>query len=380
MQMKENKFISSAGPSITELEINYVTDAIKNGWGNNMNGYIDRFTSKFSEYVDLPYCLPTSHCTDAIHLALIAAGIKEGDEVIVPDLTWVASAAPILYLNATPVFADVDPQTWCINPDSIQENITSKTKAVIAVDLLGNMPDMDPIINLCNQNDLILIEDAAEGIGASYKNKLAGQFGHISVFSLNATKLIMSGQGGVLCTSDEKLFEKAKLFSHHGIDQNIEGKYFWSYELGYQYKWTNIQAALALAQLERIHELIEFKTKLYDKFQEELSSIDGLSLNDSPDIIQQSYWITCAIHEKIGELSKESVIKEFNESGIAIRPMFYPISAMPPYKKFANKDVSSINKVSYDISRNGICLPSGNDLNLEEDVPRIASKLKNILS
>lgn len=378
--MQKNKFIPSAGPSITSLEIDYVTDAIKNGWGANMNGYLDKFTLKFSEYIDLPFCLPTSHCTDAIHLALIAAGIKEGDEVIVPDLTWVASAAPILYLNATPVFADVDPQTWCITPESIQKNITSKTKAVIAVDLLGNMPDMDSIIDLCNENEIILIEDAAEGIGASYKGKLAGQFGHISVFSLNATKLIMSGQGGILCTRDKKLFEKAKLASHHGIDQNIEGKYFWSYELGYQYKWTNIQAALALAQLERISELLEFKTNLYYRFKEELSSIPGLILNDGPDTIQQSYWITCAVHNQIGKLSKEFVMDEFNKADIGIRPMFYPISSMPPYRKFAKKDISSINKVSYNVSMNGICLPSGNDLNLEEDVPRIASKLKNILS
>lgn len=372
--------IPSAGPSITSLEIDYVTDAIKNGWGANMNGYLDKFTSKFSEYIDLPYCLPTSHCTDAIHLALIAAGIKEGDEVIVPDLTWVASAAPILYLNATPVFADVDPQTWCITPESVQKNITSKTKAVIAVDLLGNMPDMDSIIDLCNENEIILIEDAAEGIGASYKGKLAGQFGHISVFSLNATKLIMSGQGGIFCTKDKKLFEKAKLVSHHGIDQNIEGKYFWSYELGYQYKWTNIQAALALAQLERISELIEFKTNLYYRFKEELSSIPGLILNDGPDTIQQSYWITCAVHNQIGKLSKEFVMDEFNKSDIDIRPMFYPISSMPPYRKFAKKDISSINKVSYNVSMNGICLPSGNELSLDNDVPRIANVFKKILS
>jgi perosamine synthetase len=378
--MNIKRRISSAGPSITSLEIDYVTDAIKNGWGANMNGYLDRFTSKFSEYIDLPYCLPTSHCTDAIHLALIAAGIKEGDEVIVPDLTWVASAAPILYLNATPVFADVDPQTWCITPESIQKNITSKTKAVIAVDLLGNMPDMDSIIDLCNENEIILIEDAAEGIGASYKGKLAGQFGHISVFSLNATKLIMSGQGGILCTRDKKLFEKAKLVSHHGIDQNIEGKYFWSYELGYQYKWTNIQAALALAQLERISELIEFKTNLYYRFKEELSSIPGLILNDGPDTIQQSYWITCAVHNQIGKLSKEFVMDEFNKADIDIRPMFYPISSMPPYRKFAKKDISSINKVSYNVSMNGICLPSGNELSLDNDVSRIANVFKKILS
>ena len=247
-----NKPITSAGPSISELEINYVNDAVKHGWQNKRNYYLDKFTEKFSNYINLKYCLTTAHCTDAIHLALLSIGIKQGDEVIVPDLTWVASAAPILYVGAKPIFADVDINNWCVTADSIEKCITKKTKAIIVVDLLGNMPEWKEILFLCNKHNIRIIEDAAEGIGAKYNNVNAGKFGEVSLFSFNATKLIMSSQGGALCTDDKKIFKKAKLISHHGIDKKLSEKYYWSNELGYNYNWTNIQAALALAQLKEL--------------------------------------------------------------------------------------------------------------------------------
>ena len=203
MKNELNKRIRSAGPSITDAEIELVSVAIRDGWRENMSLYIDMFVDEFSAYTNQKYCLPTSHCTDAIHLAMLALDIGVGDEVIVPDLTWVASAAPIVYSGATPVFADIDPVSLCVSADTISEKITSKTKAVVVVDLLGNMPDWDDILDLCHNRKLRVIEDAAEGIGATYNKCLAGTFGEISLFSFNATKLIMSGQGGMFCTNDE---------------------------------------------------------------------------------------------------------------------------------------------------------------------------------
>ena len=167
------KIIRSAYPSITKTEILYANDAIKNGWGPNMNKYSEKFSKYFSKYIGKKFVLNTSHCTAAIHLALIALDIKKGDEIIVPDFTWVASASPILYVGAKPVFADIDPKTLCLSAETIKKCITKKTKAVIVVDLYGNMPEWDEIIKLCKKYNIKIIEDAAESLGAKYKNKKA---------------------------------------------------------------------------------------------------------------------------------------------------------------------------------------------------------------
>ena len=195
---------------------------------------------------------------------MLTLDLNPEDEVIVPDMTWVASAAPVIYVGAKPVLVDVDPDSWCITASQIEKSITKNTKAVVVVDLLGNMPEWDEIVDVCRKNNLFIIEDASEGIGAKYKGKLAGAFGDISLFSFNATKLIMSGQGGMLCTNKQDLYNSAKLMSHHGMDKpkDGKGKYYWSDVLGFNYGWTNIQAALALAQLRRINELIEYKNCL----------------------------------------------------------------------------------------------------------------------
>lgn len=363
--------ISSAAPSITPEEIRLVTEAVQFGWHENMSIHIDQFIDEFSGYVGLEYCLPTAHCTDAIHLALLSLGIGPGDEVIVPDLTWVASVSPILYVGATPVFADVDPISWCLTKESIESCITAKTKAVVVVDLLGNMPQWDEIIDLCRSKGLLIIEDAAEGIGAKFDGKLAGNFGDVSLFSFNATKLIMAGQGGAFCTNNSVLYEKAKLYSHHGIDKAQTNKYFWSTLLGFNYNWTNIQAALALAQLRRIDDLIDYKKWLYDSYSQRLSDISGLTLSAAFSNVEPTYWITCGVLDEGIGLCKEDLISIFAKELIDIRPMFYPVSSMPPFVEYKPKFV---NAVAHSVSKYGFCLPSGNNLN-EDDVDRVCEVL-----
>ena len=283
MNEKGLRRIPSAGPSITQAEIDLVSQSIKDGWGSKMSYYIDVFTEEFSNYIGYKYCLPTSHCTDAIHLAMLTLDLKPEDEVIVPDMTWVASAAPVIYVGAKPVLVDVDSDSWCITASQIEKSITKNTKAVVVVDLLGNMPEWDEILDVCRKNNLFIIEDESEGIGAKYKGKLAGTFGDISLFSFNATKLIMSGQGGMFCTNNQDLYNSAKLMSHHGMDKpkDGKGKYYWSDVLGFNYGWTNIQAALALAQLRRINELLEYKKWLFDEYQKRLSTVPNLKLSPS---------------------------------------------------------------------------------------------------
>jgi len=378
--MKRKKNITSAGPSITVKEIEIVNEAIRDGWQNNMNFYVDELTKEFSSYVGTKYCLPTSHCTAAIHLALLALNIKSGDEVIVPDLTWVASASPITYVGATPVFADVDPISLCLSAESLEKNITDKTKAIIVVDLLGNMPEWDDILYIAKKYDLVVIEDAAEGIGASYKKQLAGTFGDISLFSFNATKMIMSGQGGAFCTNNEDLFLKAKLFSHHGIEKELTGKYYWSNVIGYNYNWTNIQAALALAQLRRIDELINYKIWLNKEYAKGLSDIDGVNLIESKDNVNPTFWISTAIIDPKLGYDKEALCEKFLSFNIDMRPLFYPISSMPPYKKYCkNQNMELLNPISYNMSKSGLCLPNGNNLNIE-DILYICDSIKKVLN
>lgn len=373
------KMIPSAGPSITEKEVQLVTEAVKYGWYENRNMHIDQFTKEFSEYIGLKYCLPVCNCTSAIHLALLALNIGPGDEVITPDISWVSSACPIHYVGATPIFADIDKNSWCISPISFKKLITKKTKAVVAVDLLGNMPDMDKIIKIAKKHNIAIIEDAAEGMGAEYKGKRAGTFGDINLFSFNATKIIIAGQGGMIATNNKNLYDKCKLFFHHGIDTNIEGKYYWSYEIGYNYQLTNMQAALALAQLRRIKEIIDKKRQTFRWYKERLNNLEGVNLNSEAQGVKNTYWIVTAIINPKYGLKKEEIMQKAKKYSIDLRPFFYPISSMPPYQQYCvNKDMKRLNNTSYEISQYGICLPSAMSIT-ESDVNYVCNCIKEIL-
>ncbi len=371
------KRIRSIAPSVGEQEIAMVTEAVTHGWFDNMSMHLDQFVDAFSKYCEKPYCLPVSHGTAAIHLALLAAGVEAGDEVIVPDSTWVASASPVAYLGATPVFVDVEPDTWCLCPKAFENAITGKTKAVVCVDLFGSMADYDRILPIAEKHNIVVIEDAAEGIGSRYNGKPAGALGHIGVYSFNATKLIMGGQGGMLVTDNKAWFEHARRLSHHGIDMAQSGKYYWSTELGYNYNWSNINAALALAQLRRIDELVEYKRKIHSWYQQGLKDCPYVTLNSEPENVFNCYWITCAVIDPALALSKETMKTLFEPYNVDVRPFFYPLSAMPPFAETASQ-APSRNATSYALSKTAICLPSGYDLTHAE-VTYVCELLKHLL-
>ncbi|MEW9797560.1 DegT/DnrJ/EryC1/StrS family aminotransferase [Alteromonas sp. CYL-A6] len=372
------KRIRSIAPSITQQEIDAVTDAVTHGWFDNMSMHLDQFVEEFSAYCGKTYCLPVSHGTAAIHLALLAAGVGPGDEVIVPDSTWVASASPVLHIGATPVLVDVEPDTWCLCPDAFERAITEKTKAVVCVDLFGSMVDFERIIPLARAHSIVVIEDAAEGLGSRYHGKPAGALGDIGVYSFNATKLIMGGQGGMLVTDNPDWFEKAKRLSHHGIDMQASGKYYWSTELGFNYNWSNINAALALAQLRRVDELIAHKRAVFHAYQSGLADCPYVTLNSEPDGVFNCYWITCAVVDPALGLTKEALKTRFDPYNVDVRPFFYPLSAMPPFAD-TNPDAEKRNPHSYALSETAICLPSGYDLTME-DVGYVCELLKHLLN
>lgn len=369
--------IPVAGPWITQKEIDYVTDAVTNAWYANAGVYHERFEKAFAEYVGLPFAMALPSCTSAIHLSLLALGVGRGDEVIVPEITWIASAAPITYVGAAPVFADIDPKTWCLSAESFEAVITPKTKAVIPVDLYGNLPDMDTIRGIAARRNIAVIEDAAQAIGSEYKGKKAGSFGETGVFSFHGSKTLTTGEGGMLVTGREDIFRRAQILRDHGRRPGDEA--FYNTEVAYKYKMSSMQAALGLAQLERIDELIARKRQIFKSYKQELGDVEGLKLNYEAPGTKNTYWmVTVVLNEAFG-ISKERLQAEMSARNIDCRPFFYPLSSLPAYANVLNAQrARELNRVSYQLSPFAINLPSA--LNVaEEKVSYVCESLKKIL-
>ena len=347
-------------PSITALEISYVNDAIANGWGEKCYDYIYRFQNDFARYQDTKFALATSSCTGAIHLALMALGVKAGDEVIVPDITWIASVEPVLYIGAKPVFVDVLSDSWCIDPEKIKVAITSKTKAIIPVHLYGNVCEMDEIMAIAKAHNLAVIEDAAEALGSEYKGKKAGSIGDAGVFSFHGTKTMTTGEGGILVTNNEAVFEKAKILNDHGRNpKDPEIKMFWMRDYGYKYKISNLQAALGCAQISRIEELVGRKREIFNSYKELLKGLPGY-MNPEPEGTKNSYWLPTFIFDESINFNRSTFFIFMTENRIDCRPFFFPLSSLPMF------ETKRQNKVAYAIFERGINLPSFHDMTLME--------------
>lgn len=353
---KINKMIPSAGPSISQKEVKYVSDAVKNGWYENRNGYIKKFEQKFTEYVDTKYAIATSSCTGAMHLALAALNIKEGDEIIIPETTWIATAAVVTYVGATPVFVDVDKDTWTIDPNSIRKAINKRTKGIIPVHVYGHPANMDEIIKIAKEYGLFILEDAAASIGAEYKGKKTGGLGDAGAFSFHGTKLLVTGEGGMMVTNDDKIYERASFLANQGRDSNIP---FFMNEIGYKYKMSNIQAALGLAQLERIDELIKKKKQIYEWYKSHLLVVKGIRLNVEKDWAKSTYWMSSIVLEDTLPIDREEFRAKLKKKNIDTRPIFLPISSFPMFKK-------TNNPVAEFVGRRGVNLPSPLNLTKEQ--------------
>lgn len=361
--------IPVAGPSITEKEIAYVTDAVTNGWYEYANGYIDRFENAFKKYIGRKHAISLPSCTSGLHLSLLALGVGPGDEVIIPDATWIASAAPISYVGAEPIFADIDPKTWCLSANTVRPLITKKTKAIIAVNLYGHMPEYGDLLSL----GIPVIEDAAESIGSKYKSKLSGTFGVTSCFSFHGSKTLATGEGGMLVTDDQNVYDRCMILRDHG---RLPGDtLFQNTEVGYKYKMSNLQAALGLAQLERIDALIAKKKQIHKWYQEALRSLEFINLNPEHPDVENSYWMTTALFDASIRKTKFHIISELEQQGISTRPFFNPLSSLQAYKKSSdNIRAKKTNIFSLKISSLGINLPSALSCN-QKDVQRVASQL-----
>lgn len=369
--------IPVAGPSITQREIDYVTDAVASCWYGDANKYHDRFERAFATYIGTRFAVALPSCTSAIHLALAALGIGPGDEVVVPELTWIASAAPISYVGATPVFADIDEATWCLSPESFAQSITERTKAVIVVDLYGNMPDIDSIRRIAGERDVAVIEDAAEAFGSEYRGKKAGSLGDVGVFSFHGSKTMTTGEGGMLVTDCEDLFRRVLVLRDHGRRPGDTN--FFNEEVAFKYKMSSMQAALGLAQVERAEELVRRKREIFRWYAETLADLPEVGLNPEPEGSKNSYWMTTAVLSEALGLRKEEMIAELARQRVDSRPFFHPLSSLPAYDRSPDADrAKRRNHAAYRLSPYGINLPSGLSLT-RSDVERCADALRTLI-
>ncbi len=370
--------IPVSGPSITAKEIAYVTDAVTNAWYGNANVWHERFECIFAEYVGVKHAIALPHCTAAIHLSLLALKVGPGDEVIVPDCTWIASAAPITYVGATTIFADIDPRTWCLDARSFETCITPRTKAVIPVNLYGNMPDWDAISAVAAQHNIPIIEDAAESIGSEFNGGRAGSFGLTGVFSFHGSKTLTTGEGGMLVTDDDAIRARALFLRDHGRPPG--DRLFHNTEVAYKYKMSSMQAALGTAQMERVEELISRKREIFAWYAEELAGIPGLTLNHEAPGTKNTYWMVTAVLDERFGLKKEHLMERFSAEGIDCRPFFHPLSSLPAYAQQPQAAAARArNHISYALSPRAINLPSALNLTREQ-VARVCQTFKRVLA
>jgi len=358
------EFIPISKPSITDREIAYITDAAKSGWVSSLGEYINKFECNYAIYCGTKYALTTSNGTTALHLALLSIGLNPNDEVIIPDLTFIATANAVSYTGAKCVQVDIDKNTLCIDPEKIKKAITNKTKAIIAVHLYGHPADMDEINKIAKEFNLYVIEDAAEAHGATINNKKVGGLSDVGIFSLYGNKIITSGEGGIITTNNKKLYDKMKLLRDHAMSKK---KRYWHTEIGYNYRMTNIQAALGLAQLERIDNIILKKRMIFEWYCNGLKNDSRIKLNYEKKDCKNVYWMVCVEINKYTYKRRNALIKNLALKGIETRPFFYPISDMPMYK-------SSKKVISQRASSHGINLPSFFDIN-EQQVKYVCDEL-----
>jgi perosamine synthetase len=362
-------FIPVAEPDLGPLEERYVLEAVRSGWVSSIGAFIDRFEKGFADYCGARHAIMLSNGTVAIHLCLVSRGIGPGDEVIVPDLTFVATASAVKHAGATPVLVDVDPATYCIDPQHVESAITPRTKAIIAVHLFGHPANMTALREIADRHGLFLVEDAAEAHGARWQGKPVGGLGDAATFSFYGNKVLTTGEGGCITTNDDALATRVRFLKDHAMHK--ERRYFHP-EVGYNYRMTNLQAALGCAQLERASEILARKAQVLAHYRAAFSSFD-IRLNPSQSPAEPICWLVVGVMSEASDRLRQ----DLKEAGIDTRPFFVPMSQLPPYAQC--RLVRGRNHVALDLAARGLCLPSSTGLS-RESIERIASVVQKALA
>jgi perosamine synthetase len=370
-----DNLIQVSSPVIGEREIAYVTDAVRSGWVSSIGPYVDRFEAAFARYVEVRHAIAVSNGTVALHVALHALGIGPGDEVIIPDLTFAATAHAVLQTGAAPVLADVDRRSWCIEPAAARRALGPRTKAIIPVHLYGQPADMGALGEIAERAGAVLIEDAAEAHGGKWAGRMVGSLGRVGTFSFYGNKVITTGEGGMLTTSDDRLAERIRFLKDHGMSK---GRRYFHTELAFNYRLTNLQAALGLAQLEQIESFIAKKRQIYAWYQEELRGEEGLELNPESPGSRNVFWMTSVILPE--RARRDEVAKRLKERGVDSRPFFATMSELPHLAGLRKVSAAGDGRcpASALLSARGLNLPSGCGLSRVE-VLRAARALREAL-
>lgn len=346
-------------PKMGEKELEYVVDCVKTNWISSKGKYITEFEEKFSKYCGAKFGIACSSGTTALHLALASAGIKSGDEVIIPDFTMISTANSVTYTGAKFALVDSEPEYWNMDPNKIEEKITERTKAIMVVHTYGHPCDMGPILDIAKGHGLLVIEDAAEAHGAEYKGKRVGCLGDVGCFSFYANKIITTGEGGMVVTNNEKIAEMARLLR----DQAFEPKRFLHRYIGFNYRMTNLQAAIGVAQMELIDESVEIRRRNATLYNSLLKDVKGITLPPEALWAKNVYWMYTVLVEDSFGMGRDELMERLSEKGIDTRSAFYPIHTQPVYAKQYKGEKYP---VAEELGRKGINLPSGNTLTKEQ--------------
>lgn len=341
-------------PWLTEQERRYVEACMKSGWISSLGDYVLKFEDEFASYCGCRYGISVNSGTAALHLALCALGVGPGDEVIIPALTFAATANAVIYTGARPVFADSSPGCWNIDPSAVERLIGPKTRAIIPVHLFGLPCRMDELCRIADKHGIPIIEDAAEAHGATFAGRVVGSMGKVGCFSFYGNKLITTGEGGMCVTSDEVLASRMRLLRDHGMDKTNR---YWHVEIGFNYRMTNPLAAIGCAQLERIEEIIKRRHEIRDAYAANLAGLP-VHLPDHMPPARNVFWLMTLVLEKpMGRRERDALIHHLTEHSIDARPFFYPVPTMPPYASYA---VNTPHATSW--AERGLMLPTYHEL------------------
>lgn len=356
-----------ASPDLTALEERYLLDALRSTWISSTGPYVERFERDFAELCGTRFAIPVANGTVALHLALLALQAQGGDEVLVPALTYVATANAVRYVGAEPVFVDIDPGTWTIDPRAIEAAVTPRTRGIIAVHAYGHPADMDAINTVASRHGLWVVEDAAEAHGARYKGRRVGGLGSMGTFSFYANKIVTSGEGGAVTLNDPELERRARLLRGQGVDP---ARRYHFIVVGYNYRLTNLACALLCAQLERMEQIVSRRRRIFAAYRAALDGIPGIGFQPIATWAQPAPWLYCiTVDEPTYGRSRDALMDVLAGEGIETRPFFEPLHRLPPYAGRAGS--AGDLPVTERVARSGMNLPTGAGLSSEE-IARIA--------
>jgi perosamine synthetase len=371
-------FLPVAEPDLSTLEEELVVDAVRSGWVSSIGRYVTEFEETFAEFCGMSRGVATSNGTTALHLALVAAGIGAGDEVIVPSLTFIATAAAVRHAGAEPVLVDCEPEIGTLDPATLEQAIGPKTKAIIVVHLFGHPADMDPIMEIARRRGILVIEDAAEAHGALYKGRVVGSLADISCFSFYGNKVMTTGEGGMVLTNDATLTKRLQFLRDHAMDP---GRRYWHPEVGFNYRLTNLQAALGVAQLRRYPEIRARRQAVLDRYQERMQASGlGILVNPSREWATPIPWLVTAILPEHLAGRRDELMAALRRVEIDSRPYFVPAHLQPPYAGCRTVARGGVNGLpqSESLAARGLNLPSSGKLTTA-DIDRVVSALMDAL-